>query len=766
MVKRSLLLILLFPVAAFSQLAMQDWRIHFSISNTIGIAETDDFVYMACANGIVEYGKDDQSLSQLTSTNGLSDLGVSAIDARGNLAIIGYSNGNLDIIEGNTITNVPWIKTAELSGEKTISAFYFDDDIIYIASGIGLILLDNSKKEIRDTYYPYDNPVIKDVTIFQDTLYVTTPQGIYYAHKDKSFLNDKNQWNKLTTVLPSYLANQEFQELETYGDKLVFSYNSSVFGQDSIYFIQNGAFNKFATNPREVRDLKLDDNKLLLATYGGIDVLDDTMGVEFNIWQLNGQYATVESALMYNGEFWAADSKNGMVKALNAFNSDVIFANTPYADGSYRIDIQFGNVLVAGGGLTHNQQPNYFSNGIYRLRDESWTNFNYENQDSIQFGVSFDFISVAVNPNNTDEIVFGSSSEQGLMMVRDGQTVTEVFDQFNSTLEEFGGRYVITDLKYDSDGNLWITNTGQNPLKMMTPDGIWYEFSMGSAAKNAFPYRLVIDSEGTKWVSFKSVGLVAFNDGGTFDDISDDELKQLGTSEGFGNLPSAFPKSIAQDIDGEMWIGTETGLVVLYNTSNIFTAEFGEYDANPILIEVDGEVEKLLGESDITAIAIDGGNRKWIGTSSSGIFCLSDDGTEEIYRFTTENSPLISDNIFDIRMDYLSGEVFIATESGLVSVRTDASLGDPEFSDVTVFPNPVRPEHTGPITIQGLGYESDVKITDVSGNVVYRTTSNGGTVIWDGNTLRGQRAKSGVYFVWAASSNEKGRKVAKVVLIN
>jgi ligand-binding sensor domain-containing protein len=352
------------------------------------------------------------------------------------------------------------------------------------------------------------------------------------------------------------------------------------------------------------------------------------------------------------------------------------------------------------------------------------------------------------------------------MVVRDGAKITEVYNENNSTIERHNGRINITDMKYDNDGNLWIISQGVFGLKMVTPDGIWYEYSMGSAAKSQFPYRLMIDNDGTKWVGFKSVGVVAFNEGGTYGDASDDQLQLLSTSEGYGNLPSAYPKALAQDIDGEIWIGTETGLVVLYNTNDVFDGDYGEYDASPILLEIDGEVEKLLGESDITAITIDGGNRKWVGTSSSGVFCLTDDGSDEVYRYTKENSPLISNNIFDIRIDHLTGEVYIATESGLVSVRTDASLGDPEFDNVKVFPNPVRPNYAGPITIQGLGYNSDVKITDVSGNVVFKTVSNGGTAIWDGKTLKGERVQSGVYLVWSAASDAKGKKVAKIVMIN
>ena len=763
----SIVFTLLFSYCAAAQIGMQEWRIHFSHHNAIGIAESGSDVYMACANGAVEFDIDDNSVSLLTVTNGLSDLGISAIDGDGSTVVIGYGNGNIDIIEGNTITNIPWIKKSEISGNKQINAFFFDGDLIYVACNIGLVVIDNSKKEIKDTYYPYDNPSINDVTVFQDTLFAATTNGIYQAHKNTPFLNDKNQWTQKTN-LPLNLQSESISEIEAFGSKLVFVYdNTSAFQADSMYYFENSIFNTFANNPMEVLDLKADDGELLVSRHGDLDILDQSLTSINLIFQVEGLNPITRGCIKKDGEYWLADDNKGMVRAFNAWNNNSVFSNTPFSDGSYRMDVQFGTVVLAGGGLTHNLQQTWSRSGVYKFQNETWSNFNYDNQDSIRFDDHWDFISAAVNPSNTDEIAFGSSStDGGLFIVRDGEEVTEVYDVNNSPLEMYNGKVVVSDIKYDNNGNLWLVNAGVEPLKMLTPEGVWYSFSMGSQAKNAHPYRLVIDQDGNKWVGFNQVGLVVFNENETYSDVSDDQLRLLNSAEGSGNLPTLFPKALAEDIDGEIWIGTDLGLVVLYNTSNIYDAGFGEYDANPILIEVDGEVEKLLGESDITTITVDGGNRKWIGTSSSGVFCLSEDGTEEIYRFTKENSPLISNNIFDIRFDHLTGEVYFATENGLVSFRADATIGDSEFSSVSVFPNPVRPEYSGPITIQGLGYESDVKITDVSGNIVYRTQSNGGTVIWNGQTLQGERAKTGVYLVWTAVASGKGKNVAKIVLIN
>jgi hypothetical protein len=747
-----------------TQIGMNQWRIHFSAFNAIGICETENEIIMACSNGLVRYDLSDNSVEQLTLTNGLSDLDITSIASDINTVSVGYLNGNFDIIEGNTITNVPWIKKADISGDKSIFNFYYDGEIIYISTGIGLIVFDNTKKEIKDTYYPYLNPVVYDVTIYKDTIYAATEKGIYFAPKSAEFLNDLANWEKLDD-LPATLVNEPFNQIETFGNRLFFAYNSLNFNEDTVFYFQDNELNKLPA-PVNLSEMKADGDRLLLTYSTSVQALNtDLVEIDLIFDYPNGT-PFPKASIFRDNYYWIADGNNGMVKGLNSFDATSIYLNSPATDGSYRMDIQYGKVLVAGGGVTQNLQNNYFRNGVYLFEEEEWTNFNYKTDDSIKLDKDWDFISVAVNQSNTDQFAFASFSEGGLKIVNDGTKISEVYTSENSVLENSVGRINISDLKYDDDGNLWLINAGIKPLKVLRPDGTWHEYSLGAASNGKIPYRLLIDDEGNKWVGVTNVGLVAFNENGTFDDESDDNLRVLVANEGFGNLPSIFVKGLAQDVDGEIWIGTESGLVVLYSRNELYDGGYGKYDANPILLTVNGEVERLLGETYITAIAVDGGNRKWIGTSSSGVFCFSPDGLEEIYRFNQENSPLISDNILDIKIDQLSGEVYFATEKGLVSFRSDASLGDSDFSTVSVFPNPVRPEYAGPITVQGLGYDSDVKITDVSGNLVYQTVSNGGTVIWNGLTLTGERVQSGVYLVWSGSVDGKGKNVSKIVFIN
>jgi ligand-binding sensor domain-containing protein len=275
-----------------------------------------------------------------------------------------------------------------------------------------------------------------------------------------------------------------------------------------------------------------------------------------------------------------------------------------------------------------------------------------------------------------------------------------------------------------------------------------------------------IDYNGNKWLAITGAGLYGYKDNGTISNPSDDEYVLLNSGEITGALPSNEVNAIAIDFDNEIWIGTDNGFAVLYNSDGVFGAGPGDYNAQRIKLEFEGNVEYVLGATNVTDIEVDGGNRKWFGTANSGIILLSADGLEVIEQHTMENSPLISNNIIDLELDQTTGELFIITDKGLISYRTDATYEDPNYSDVNIFPNPTRPDFDGPITIQGIRYNSDVRITDVAGNLIYQTTSSGGTATWDGKTLDGVEVSTGVYLIWTAANEGKGRFVGKVLIVN
>jgi hypothetical protein len=376
-------------------------------------------------------------------------------------------------------------------------------------------------------------------------------------------------------------------------------------------------------------------------------------------------------------------------------------------------------------------------------------------------------LDVSINPKNIDEYAVCTPSEVPVTIFANGQG--KVFADTNSTLQisaSGSGSYLVSDVCYDDKGNLWCLNGyTDRPLNVKTSDGLWYNFDLGTSAKNKYTKKMIVDFDGNIWCATDNSGLFGYKTNATISNTSDDKRIQLRSGENYGNLPSDNVTAIAADFEGEIWIGTDAGFAILYGGSSAFDANAGGYDAQRVKVQFEGNVEYVLGSTHITDIEVDGGNRKWMATANAGILLLSADGSEIIEQHTTENSPLISDIVYDLKLDQKTGELFIVTDKGLISYRTDATYEDPDYASTKVFPNPVRPGYLGPITIQGIKYDSDVKITDVAGNLIYKTTSNGGTATWDGNTLEGKPAASGVYFIWTAQNEAKGKKVGKVLVV-
>ena len=352
-----------------------------------------------------------------------------------------------------------------------------------------------------------------------------------------------------------------------------------------------------------------------------------------------------------------------------------------------------------------------------------------------------------------------------------GQQIDTTYDFTNSPLQKFAlgdnGWTCVSDVKYDLDENLWVLNAFTDaPLKMLSKSGKWYTFETGGFTKNVFNRKLIIDKQNNKWFTVFGTGFVGFSDGGTIDDPSDDVYRMVSDGLTSGALPSKEVTALAMDFNNQLWIGTDNGFCILYNAGSILSKEPNSFAAQRIKMRFEGNVEYMLGKTSITDIEVDGGNRKWIATANSGLFLLSPDGSEIIASYTKENSPLISNSILDIKLNQQTGELFIITEEGLVSYRTDASQGDDTYENTVVFPNTLKPDHIYGVTIKGIAYDSDVRFTDAGGNLVYKTTSNGGTAHWDGKTLSGERVKAGVYFIWTAPNEGKGRKVGEFVVIN
>jgi hypothetical protein len=322
----------------------------------------------------------------------------------------------------------------------------------------------------------------------------------------------------------------------------------------------------------------------------------------------------------------------------------------------------------------------------------------------------------------------------------------------------------ISDLKFDNYGNMWgLTSSVINPLFVKTKDDEWFSFAL--TGERLHYDEILIDSYNQKWgIIGRKNSIFVYSDNNTISDKSDDQYKILSVDVGNGNLPSLDIFCFTEDLDREIWVGTDKGIAVFYNPSAIFSGN--NFDAQQILIQEGDYGQYLLNDETIKCIKVDGANRKWIGTEKSGIFLLSEDGLDQILHFTVENSPLFSNNIIDVAINSENGEVFIGTEKGLISYRSDAIEGKITQVKTHVFPNPVRESYNGPIAISGLVANANIKITDINGDLVFEGFAKGGQAIWNGKNKRGDRASTGVYLVFSTDINGLEKAVSKILFIH
>ncbi|MDO8929002.1 MAG: two-component regulator propeller domain-containing protein, partial [Bacteroidota bacterium] len=337
---------------------------------------------------------------------------------------------------------------------------------------------------------------------------------------------------------------------------------------------------------------------------------------------------------------------------------------------------------------------------------------------------------------------------------------TQLPDQPTEPYVRVGG------MDFDSKGNLWVTNSGvANVISVFQTDGQWKSFDLRGIANNRFIGKVLVTKDDVKWVILgRGEYMYALN-------RDNNQSKMQKVTAYFTNSKEELytemsdVNAIAEDQNGELWLGTSSGVAVFSNPQKIWE-DATLFATRPGLDLNDGIFHPLLEKESITAIAIDGANRKWIGTKTSGVFLISENGDTELEHFNKENSPLPTNEITDIAINQKSGEVFIGTTVGLISYMGEATAGNEEFVDVYVYPNPVRETYDGPIVVKGLVEDTDLRITDISGNLVHKTTSLGGQAVWDGRNLNGNRCKTGVYLVFMSDASGNKTMVTKLLFIH
>lgn len=759
-------LIFFINVYSYSQIAVGQWRDHFSYRQAEHIAEISDKIFCSGNKGLFSITKEGKEKERLSKVSGLSDVGITALkgDKINDIVVVGYEDANIDIITNEKIINISDIKNKLITGGKRINNIQIYNGFAFLSCSFGIVVVDLNKYEIKDTYYIGLNGNHSEV--FQTTtdssfLYAATAQGIFKADINSSNLSDFENWQRIEYI-PNY--DKKFNSVVFFNNSLIAVYDNSVYNGDTIYKISDSSYEIMDSSLMQISSANVTNGVLfVISPYYCKEFVNDS--VAYPLYSYYNNTSNPRDALTENGRIWIADDQGGLVFYNGAFYS--IQLNGPFSDKIQSLDAKNGVVWGVGGGTDLSLTNLWNEAMIYSFQNQQWINFT-KNDDSLLID-KFDFVDVAIDPTDATH-VYASSWGNGIVEFENNK-IKNVFDENNSTLQNAlsVGPYVrVGGIKVDKNKNLWAVNTGvNNAISVKKADGTWKAFSYGSYLNFAELGKFIITQNNTKWIILlRGHGIFVFNENNTIDDEGDDQYKRIDITDEYGKIITNEVYSIAEDLDGVIWVGTNKGIVLFQNPMDVFSGN--NFYAQQILIprnDGSGLADILLETETISAIAVDGANRKWIGTLNSGVYLMSADGQTQIYHFDVDNSPLISNYITSIAIDGKSGEVFFGTANGIISYKSTATDGDENFKKVYAYPNPVEHDYSGPITIKGLVTNSNVKITDISGNLVYETTALGGQAIWYGKDLSGNKVNSGIYMAFC--TNEDGSKtfVTKILFI-
>ncbi len=755
---------------AQGDLKIGDWRIYLPYQTGTYVTQSTNHVFWSTGTSILKMDKNNFEIDYLDKNNGLNEVGTRLIrynKTNENLMVV-YRNSAIDLVKpkGNTVTLNDVKNNQSIIGDKIIYDIFFINDSAYMACSFGILKLDMKRNEFVFTTFTKQR--VYSIAVWNGQIYAHTEGGIYTIKNDPRVnISDFKQWTLLGEAQgfpPQYSSTVSC----VFNDKLYFNIN------DSLYTLQNGRANQVFTRPnRNIKFLTAEGQNLLVGTQCPVECDGITFVLDKNL-QATTIPDNCNDRLLYGvedekGRVWFADQYPGFryASSTKAACSTPTF-NSPFFSTSSDIAVTDTSVYIAAGGI-EGVNARLSPDGMTGLIGGKWFNINPFNYRIVSdSGAGVDFYRVAINRQNRK--VYAGTFWGGLIEIVNNVPV-KIYNDKNSTLQRAVGdaaRTRIGGMAFDKKGNLWISNNNApSPLVVLKADGKWgkmREAPLGASST----FQLVVDSVGYKWmvVLTSQSGLLVYDDGKDIDNLADDRQRFLDNSTMPKELQSARINCLAVDLDGRVWVGTSSGVAVYECGTDPFrTTCLGRL----IVSGLGGIGEYLLKEKNVNTIAIDGANRKWFGTSA-GIFVQSADGREEVAKYNTENSPLLSNNVTAMGIRQSTGEVFVGTDRGLMSLRTDAIAGS-EFNKDTAyaFPNPVRPDYEGPIVVKGLARDAQVKFTDVNGNIVFETRALGGQAIWDGRDFSGKRAATGVYLVFAANTRniDAGDAiVTKILFVN
>jgi len=757
------------------------WQDHYSYNNAFSVVVMQNEVAGITENGVFFFNPRENSLRRKTTIQGLSGVGITAAayDPASRILILGYEDGNIDLILPNgRVVNIPDVQRWQTAGSKRINTIVIENSQrAFLNADFGIIVVNLHRREISETYFIGENNShlqVRDVAFSDDSIFAVTESGLMRAYRHSRRLVNFREWE----LMPVNAAfERSLQSVSHWNNSLIVHQRTiqnnqpfdTVWRRDS-----DNQWHIFDTVPTskirvsrgrlfqlrrnldrtdwnlfEVREFDADFN--VIRRFG-------SNPQEFYFWRLADIDVDAEN------NFWISDGVSG----LHRFRSNWSYAGQilPRGPASNRVY-----------SLTHSQTTLYSTDGsvnagewtpggltfsVDYYRDGQWRVFNHAHLPRY----ASDAIAVSEDPRNRNVVAVASWNNGVIQRNADG-TVT-MYNETNSTLRPFfdGWRYLIRvgDVNFDHQNQLWATQTrGERHLHRRAVSGEWRAFDLGhvipppTVGASLDAKEFIVDYHNQLWIRTRWSGLVFF--------------REYNNSEGFQALRANLTRgndqqittinALVEDRRGYVWIGTDRGILVNYTSRQLFNNPAG-LESTVEFRTINYAGRPLLENENVTAIAVDAADRKWIGTSSSGVFLMSADGREMLRQFNTQNSPLNSNTITALAINQRTGTVYIGTDRGLMSYGGDATAGGQREQNIVVIPNPVRPDFTGTISIQGLVENAHVRITDAAGVLIYETQARGGMATWDGKTRSGQRVNPGVYLVFATNDDGSVGSVGRI----
>ncbi len=758
----------------FPPLKIGEWQQHLPWQRSVYVTQSDSKVYFATEWAVVEIDKVERTASYITKVEGLSDVGVNLIryNKAAKALIISYTNSNVDLYfpADGSVLNLPFIKkNPNIIGDKKIYDVFFNGTTAYFACGFGVLKFDVASAEAE--YTVLTNVPVKSVAVYGGFLWAATDDGLFRLAENDENPADFSRWHMLGAA-EGFPSGQQYSALNVWNGSLLLGIGNTLQRFDG------ATLSEITTQQnRTVKYLTAEGPGLMIAWSNennfGIGIVEylEQGGARYEIQVPCGAEFPLYGIESEPKKFWFADQTDSFrYYDHNVGQCDKFTFNSPFRHITTEISIAHDKVYLATPGIASNLSPLYeFRSGVYIYENNEWDRFTGESNPEIKpFDCDKDMWRVVAHPEEDNKFYTGSFVGGLIEATTPGETA-KCYTKDNSILEDAGAagmnRTAIGGLAFDADNNLWISNfSASAPIAVLKADNTWANFP---AAPASALLQVAVDQAGYKWfvIAFNT-GILVFDHGADIDDPSDDRYKVITTANSV--LPTNTINCITVDLDGDVWVGTQQGVVSFECGSNVFSTD------NPCLgrrriVNVDGFNGYLLETEDVRTIAVDGANRKWFGTSN-GIFVQSPDALTQVAQYTNTNSPLFDNGITDIAINQKNGEVWIGTEKGVISLRGEATEGGRvNKSTAYAYPNPVQANYDGPIAIHGLARDANVKITDVAGNLVFEGKSLGGQAVWDGRDYLGRRVASGVYMIYATSQatfDEPDAIITKVIILN